>query len=62
MTGQNNYVESMEDTFIDTKEVLKQETANINQARKMSQGLCWMYGVIVAELVLLIVLLYVGLS
>lgn len=62
VTHQKKYVDDLEEKFVDTKGSLKQEITRIVDVRKASQGLCWMYGVIAAEVVLLFFLLYVGLS
>ena len=62
VTHQKRYVDDLEEKFSDTKGALKQETTRISEVRKAGQNLCWMYGVIAAEVVVLFVLLYVGLS
>lgn len=41
---------------------LKAESAHTVQMRKAKNGICWMYGVIVLELIILVLLLYIGLS
>jgi hypothetical protein len=41
---------------------LRAETAHAEKLRQARSGVCWMYGVIIAETVLLVLLLYIGLS
>ena len=41
---------------------LKAEAAHTIKMRKAKNGVCWMYGVIAAEFVVLVLLLYIGLS
>lgn len=62
VNNQTRTLDDVEGTFISTKDALQKETSNINKARTMGRELCWMYGVIAVELVVLCLLLYVGLS
>jgi hypothetical protein len=41
---------------------LRAETAHAEKIRKARSGVCWMYGVIIVESVLLLLLVYIGLS
>ena len=41
---------------------LRAETAHAEKLRQARSGVCWMYGVIIAETVSLVLLLYIGLS
>ena len=41
---------------------LRAESVHAEKMRKAKSGVCWMYGVIIAELVFLIFLIYIGLS
>lgn len=52
----------MEGLFQNTKHALQKETDSITETRKMGQGMCWMYGVIAAEVVIMLLLLYIGLT
>jgi hypothetical protein len=62
VTNQKTKLDAMESQYINTKDSLANETTSIAETRKMGQGLCWMYGVIAAEVAVMILLLYVGLT
>ena len=62
VTHQNKQVDEMEGHFTKTKISLSKETNNITDARKIGQGLCWMYGIIIMEVLVMFLLLYIGLS
>eukprot|EP01036_Dinobryon_divergens_P027222 gene27222-35953_t len=54
-------VDTLEENMEATNAAVHRETISISEARNMQGGFCWMYAVITAESVLLIILLWIGL-
>mmetsp|Transcript_2230 Transcript_2230/g.3025 ORF Transcript_2230/g.3025 Transcript_2230/m.3025 type:complete len:102 (-) Transcript_2230:379-684(-) len=60
-TQQAEYVEGLDDAMETTRLMVLRETVSISEAREMQEGFCWMYAVIAAESLLLLILLWAGL-
>ena len=52
----------IETAFVKSQEALRKETVDIVDTKDLRGGVCWMYCVIIAETILLVSLLWAGLT
>eukprot|EP01038_Epipyxis_sp_PR26KG_P007504 gene7504-10223_t len=55
-------LDTVQAEFMNARNTLSQESKNIIEARDMRDAVCWMYGVIAGEIIILLFLLWIGLS
>lgn len=58
---QQHLINDIDDKFESAQASLRSETQNIHDTRIQQNGLCWMYGVIAAEVAVILLILFVGL-
>lgn len=59
---QGHLISGIDHDFETTQESLRHETQSIHETRKMRDDVCWMYIVIAIEVVVIMLLIYIGLA